>query len=90
MKTIKGKIYFLTNIPNGYEFRDKAYNRIMEVIKPFGGVPKYYQKSTFVIPRDIWDSKDHSHFADDIQLALKQARQDLCWRTDLDSDGLDE
>lgn len=91
MKTIKGKIYFLTNIPNGYEFRDKAYNRIMEVIKPFGGVPKYYQKSTFVIPRDIWDSKDHSHFADDIQLALKQARQDLGWRTDLDSDAvLDE
>ena len=91
MKTIKGKIYFLTNIPNGYEFRDKAFDRIMEVIKPFGGVPKYYQKSTFVIPRDIWDSKDHSHFADDIQLALKQARQDLGWRTDLDSDAvLDE
>ena len=86
MKTIKGKIYFLTNIPNGYEFRDKAYNRIMEVIKPFGGVPKYYQKSTFIIPRDIWDSKDHSHFADDIQLALKQARQDLNWRNDLDLD----
>ena len=88
MKTIKGKIYFLTNIPNGYEFRDKAYNRIMEVIKPFGGVPKYYQKSTFIIPRDIWDSKDHSHFADDIQLALKQARQDLNWRNDLDLDAV--
>ena len=43
------------------------------------------QRSEFVIPICNWDDND-SDFDYSIRMALKQVRNDLCWRCDIDEE----
>lgn len=84
-KSQEGHIYYVKNIPNGYVFRYNAYPNILDVIEPYGGYSLNTQRSTFVIPRDQWNEY-HREICFNIRMALKNTRQDLCWRTDLELD----
>lgn len=84
-KSQEGHIYYVKNIPNGYVFRYCAFPNILDVIEPYSGTPVNNQKSTFVIPRDQWNEY-HREICFNIRMALKNTRQDLCWRTDLELD----
>lgn len=84
-KSQEGHIYYVKNLPNGYVFRYNAYPNILDVIEPYGGYSLNTQRSTFVIPRDQWNQY-HREICFNIRMALKNTRQDLCWRTDLELD----
>ena len=84
-KSQEGHIYYVKNIPNGYVFRYCAFPNILDVIEPYGGIPVNNQKSTFNIPKDQWN-KYKREICFNIRMALKNTRQDLCWRTDLEMD----
>lgn len=84
-KSQEGHIYYVKNLPNGYVFRYNAYPNILDVIEPYGGYSLNTQRSTFVIPRDQWNEY-HREICFNIRMALKNTRQDLCWRTDLELD----
>lgn len=84
-KSQEGHIYYVKNIPNGYVFRYCAFPNILDVIEPYGGIPVNNQKSTFNIPKDQWN-KYKREICFNIRMALKNTRQDLCWRTDLELD----
>lgn len=84
-KSQEGHIYYVKNIPNGYVFRYCAFPNILDVIEPYGGIPVNNQKSTFSIPKDQWN-KYKREICFNIRMALKNTRQDLCWRTDLEMD----
>lgn len=84
-KSQEGHIYYVKNIPNGYVFRYCAFPNILDVIEPYGGTPVNNQKSTFNIPKDQWN-KYKREICFNIRMALKNTRQDLCWRTDLELD----
>ena len=84
-KSQEGHIYYVKNIPNGYVFRYCAFPNILDVIEPYGGNPVNNQKSTFSIPKDQWN-KYKREICFNIRMALKNTRQDLCWRTDLEMD----
>ena len=84
-KSQEGHIYYVKNIPNGYVFRYCAFPNILDVIEPYGGNPVNNQKSTFSIPIDQWN-KYKREICFNIRMALKNTRQDLCWRTDLEMD----
>lgn len=89
-KSQEGHIYYVKNLPNGYVFRYNAFDNILDVIEPYGGYSLNTQRSTFVIPRDQWNQY-HREICHSIRMALKNTRQDLCWRTDLELDeDLDE
>lgn len=82
-KTIRGSAYYLKNIPNGYELRYRAYDSLLNIAIKYGGNKKFYQRCTFFIPLDIWDTYTEEILAD-IHIVLKQIRQEAGWRTDLD------
>lgn len=82
-KTIRGGIYYVKNIPNGYELRYRAYDSLLNIAIKYGGNKKFYQRCTFFIPLDIWDTYTEEILAD-IHIVLKQIRQEAGWRTDLD------
>ena len=82
-KTIKGGIYYVKNIPNGYELRYRAYDSLLNIAIKYGGNKKFNQRCTFFIPLDIWDTYTEEILAD-IHIVLKQIRQEAGWRTDLD------
>lgn len=84
-KSQEGHIYYVKNIPNGYVFRYCAFPNILDVIEPYGGIPVNNQKSTFNIPKDQWN-KYKREICFNIRMALKNTRQDLCWRSDLELD----
>ena len=84
-KSQEGHIYYVKNLPNGYVFRYNAFPNILDVIEPYGGYSLNTQRSTFVIPRDQWNQY-HREICFNIRMALKNTRQDLCWRTDLELD----
>lgn len=84
-KSQEGHIYYVKNIPNGYVFRYCAFPNILDVIEPYGGIPVNNQKSTFNIPKDQWN-KYKREICFNIRMALKNTRQDLCWRSDLEMD----
>ena len=84
-KSQEGHIYYVKNIPNGYVFRYCAFPNILDVIEPYCGIPVNNQKSTFSIPKDQWN-KYKREICFNIRMALKNTRQDLCWRTDLEMD----
>ena len=84
-KSQEGHIYYVKNLPNGYVFRYNAYPNILDVIEPHGGYSLNTQRSTFVIPRDQWNEYKRE-ICFNIRMALKNTRQDLCWRTDLELD----
>lgn len=84
-KSQEGHIYYVKNLPNGYVFRYCAFPNILDVIEPYGGYSLNTQRSTFVIPRDQWNEY-HREICFNIRMALKNTRQDLCWRTDLELD----
>ena len=84
-KSQEGHIYYVKNLPNGYVFRYNAYPNILDVIESYGGYSLNTQRSTFVIPRDQWN-KYKREICFNIRMALKNTRQDLCWRTDLELD----
>ena len=84
-KSQEGHIYYVKNLPNGYVFRYNAYPNILDVIESYGGYSLNTQRSTFVIPRDQWNQY-HREICFNIRMALKNTRQDLCWRTDLELD----
>lgn len=84
-KSQEGHIYYVKNLPNGYVFRYNAYPNILDVIEPYGGYSLNTQRSTFVIPRDQWNEYKRE-ICFNIRMALKNTRQDLCWRTDLEMD----
>lgn len=84
-KSQEGHIYYVKNIPNGYVFRYCAFPNILDVIESYGGYSLNTQRSTFVIPRDQWN-KYKREICFNIRMALKNTRQDLCWRTDLELD----
>lgn len=82
-KTIRGGIYYVKNIPNGYELRYRAYDSLLNIAIKYGGNKKFYQRCTFFIPLDIWDTYTEEILAD-IHIVLKRIRQEAGWRTDLD------
>ena len=82
-KTIRGGIYYVKNIPNGYELRYRAYDSLLNIAIKYGGNKKFNQRCTFFIPLDIWDTYTEEILAD-IHIVLKQIRQEAGWRTDLD------
>ena len=82
-KTIRGSAYYLKNIPNGYELRYRAYDSLLNIAIKYGGNKKFYQRCTFFIPLDIWDTFTEDILAD-IHIVLKRIRQEAGWRTDLD------
>lgn len=82
-KTIRGGIYYVKNIPNGYELRYRAYDSLLNIAIKYGGNKKFYQRCTFFIPLDIWDTYTEDILAD-IHIVLKRIRQEAGWRTDLD------
>ena len=82
-KTIRGGIYYVKNIPNGYELRYRAYDSLLNIAIKYGGNKKFHQRCTFFIPLDIWDTYTEEILAD-IHIVLKQIRQEAGWRTDLD------
>ena len=82
-KTIRGGIYYVKNIPNGYELRYRAYDSLRNIAIKYGGNKKFNQRCTFFIPLDIWDTYTEEILAD-IHIVLKQIRQEAGWRTDLD------
>ena len=82
-KTVKGSVYYLKNIPNGYELRYRAYDSLRNIAIKYGGNKKFNQRCTFFIPLDIWDTYTEEILAD-IHIVLKQIRQEAGWRTDLD------
>ena len=82
-KTIRGGIYYVKNIPNGYELRYRAYESLRSIAIKYGGNKKFNQRCTFFIPLDIWDTYTEEILAD-IHIVLKQIRQEAGWRTDLD------
>lgn len=84
-KSQEGHIYYVKNLPNGYVFRYCAFPNILDVIESYGGYSLNTQRSTFVIPRDQWN-KYKREICFNIRMALKNTRQDLCWRTDLELD----
>lgn len=84
-KSQEGHIYYVKNLPNGYVFRYNAYPNILDVIEPYGGYSLNTQRSTFVIPRDQWNEYKRE-ICFNIRMALKNTRQDLCWRSDLELD----
>lgn len=83
----KNRIYYVKKLPNGYTFRYNAFDRIREIVERYGGCAMGTQRSEFIIPLCNWDDDDKS-FDYSIRMALKQVRQDLCWRCDLGSDDL--
>lgn len=82
-KTIRGGIYYVKNIPNGYELRYRAYDSLLNIAIKYGGNKKFNQRCTFFIPLDIWDTYTEEILAD-IHIVLKQIRREAGWRTDLD------
>ena len=82
-KTIRGGIYYVKNIPNGYELRYRAYDSLLNIAIKYGGNKKFNQRCTFFIPLDIWDTYTEEILAD-IHIVRKQIRQEAGWRTDLD------
>lgn len=84
-KSQEGHIYYVKNLPNGYVFRYCAFPNILDVIESYGGYSLNTQRSTFVIPRDQWNEYKRE-ICFNIRMALKNTRQDLCWRTDLELD----
>lgn len=84
-KSQEGHIYYVKNLPNGYVFRYCAFPNILDVIESYGGYSLNTQRSTFVIPRDQWN-KYKREICFNIRMALKNTRQDLCWRSDLELD----
>lgn len=84
-KSQEGHIYYVKNLPNGYVFRYNAFDNILDVIESYGGYSLNTQRSTFIIPRDQWNEY-HREICYSIRMALKNTRQDLCWRTDLELD----
>lgn len=82
-KTVKGSVYYLKNIPNGYELRYRAYDSLLNIVRRYGGDKKYHQRCTFYIPLDMWNIFTEEILAD-IHIVLKQIRQEAGWRTDLD------
>ena len=83
-KTIRGGIYYVKNIPNGYELRYRAYDSLLNIVRRYGGDKKYHQRCTFYIPLDMWNIFTEEILAD-IHIVLKQIRQAAGWRTDLDN-----
>lgn len=84
-KSQEGHIYYVKNLPNGYVFRYCAFPNILDVIESYGGYSLNTQRSTFVIPRDQWNEYKRE-ICFNIRMALKNTRQDLCWRSDLELD----
>ena len=84
-KSQEGHIYYVKNLPNGYVFRYCAFPNILDVIESYGGYSLITQRSTFVIPRDQWNEYKRE-ICFNIRMALKNTRQDLCWRSDLELD----
>ena len=82
-KTVRGSVYYLKNIPNGYELRYRAYDSLLNIVRRYGGDKKYHQRCTFYIPLDMWNIFTEEILAD-IHIVLKQIRQAAGWRTDLD------
>ena len=82
-KTVRGSVYYLKNIPNGYELRYRAYDSLLNIVRRYGGDKKYHQRCTFYIPLDMWNIFTEEILAD-IHIVLKQIRQEAGWRTDLD------
>ena len=82
-KTIKGGVYYVKNIPNGYELRYRAYESLLKIVTKYDGDKKYNQRCTFFIPLDIWDLFTEEILAE-LHVVLKQIRQRAGWRTDLD------
>lgn len=82
-KTIRGGIYYVKNIPNGYELRYRSYDSLLNIAIKYGGNKKFYQRCTFFIPLDIWDTYTEEIIAD-LHTVLRQIRQEAGWRTDLD------
>ena len=81
----KNRIYYVKNLPNGYTFRYNAFDRVKEIVERYGGHAMGTQRSEFVIPICNWDDND-SDFDYSIRMALKQVRNDLCWRCDIDEE----
>ena len=84
-KSQEGHIYYVKNLPNGYVFRYCAFPNILDVIESYDGYSLNTQRSTFVIPRDQWNEYKRE-ICFNIRMALKNTRQDLCWRSDLELD----
>lgn len=82
-KTVKGSVYYLKNIPNGYELRYRAYDSLLNIVRRYGGDKKYHQRCTFYIPLDMWNIFTEEILAE-VHVVLKQIRQAAGWRTDLD------
>ena len=74
-KNIRGGIYYVKNIPNGYELRYRAYDSLLNIAIKYGGNKKFHQRCTFFIPLDIWDTYTEEILAD-IHIVLKQIRQE--------------
>lgn len=82
-KTIKGGVYYVKNIPNGYELRYRAFDSLLSIVRRYGGNKKYHQRCTFFIPLDMWNIFTEEIIAD-LHTVLRQIRQQAGWRTDLD------
>ena len=82
-KTIRGGIYYVKNIPNGYELRYRAYDSLLNIAIKYGGNKMFNQRCTFFIPLEMWDLFTEEILAE-LHVVLKQIRQAAGWRTDLD------
>lgn len=81
-KLIDSSIYMLNDIPNGYTFKIKAFETLFPIIRRYFGVAVGCHKSLFTISGDIVDIEDTTLDAK-IRIALKNLRQRLDWRLDL-------
>mgnify|MGYP004635124441 CR=1 FL=1 len=84
-KLINSSIYILNDIPNGYTFKIKAFETLFPIIRRYFGVAVGCHKSLFTISGDIVDIEDTTLDAK-IRIALKNLRQHLDWRPDLDTE----
>ena len=83
-KLIDSSIYMLNDIPNGYTFKIKAFETLFPIIRRYFGVAVGCHKSLFTISGDVVDIKDTTLDAK-IRIALKNLRQRLDWRPDLNT-----
>ena len=81
-KLIDSSIYMLNDIPNGYTFKIKAFETLFPIIRRYFGVAVGCHKSLFTISGDVVDIEDTTLDAK-IRIALKNLRQRLDWRPDL-------